>query len=72
VNEQRDRDNVEHEQIEDVLSVFLQVRHNAVNTTFDFSFVVVERWIDVETCHSVTKFNFNFSYLHFLIFKCHT
>lgn len=65
MNEQRDRDNVEHEQIEYVLSVFLQVRHDAVNTTFDFSFVVMERRIDVETCHSVTKFNLNLLYLHF-------
>lgn len=53
VDKQRDGDDVEHEQIENVLSVLLQVSDNAIDTAFDLALVVVERLIDVETGHSV-------------------
>lgn len=57
VHEQYDCDDVEHEQIEYVLSVFFQVSDDTVDTTFDLSFVFVHRLVDVETGHSVVKLN---------------
>jgi len=55
VNKQCDCDDIEDEQIKYVLSVFFQVCNNAINTTLDFPFIVVERWIDVKTGHSTAK-----------------
>jgi len=55
VNEQCNSDDIEDEQIKYILSVFFQVCDNAINTTLDFPFVFVERWIDVKTSHSTAK-----------------
>lgn len=55
VNKQCNCDDIEDEQIKYVLSVFFQVCNNAINTTLDFPFIVVERWIDVKTGHSTAK-----------------
>jgi len=55
VNEQCNSDDVEDEQIKYVLSVFFQVGDNAINTTFDFPFVVVKGRIDMKTGHSTTE-----------------
>lgn len=53
VDKQRDGDDVEYEQIKYVLSVFFQVRDNAIQTALEFSFVIVHGWVHVETGHSV-------------------